>query len=441
MQTGKRESDKENQVVSKRKYGRWSLGDDVGNDPPLLADMGLSVLSADEECQEEAAPTLPVTGSKTVVPPNAPKVQVLHSIDQNVITQEIYISEPVEEEEFFVYKRRRINIPSEEDTINRLKDELIIRVFHFLPKYMLARCAQVCWRWKRLAFDGSLWRRLDLGGKTLQTGVVGRVILRGASILRLAKAEIGSPIFSPTLQYLPDIRSHLQYLDLSMAAIQPEALEEMLSVCHNLKKLSLEHCSLNEHICKHIARNTNLDTLNLAMCYGLNHNSLLPIVSNCKKLQSVNLAWIGLTGEDLRAICHRFPPTIERLNLSGCKQTLTDTHVRWICEDCPKLQELDLSDCTQLTAAVICTIIRTLHHVEYLAFARCYSIQPDAYLELQQIPSLLYLDVFGILSEAALNTVRESLPKKYVNKYYFSSVARPTVGIKRTSIWGFRVRD
>lgn len=71
-----------------------------------------------------------------------------------------------------------------------MSDELILAVFRWLPKFMLARCAQVCRRWKRLAFDESLWRRLDLGGKTLNPGVVGRVILRGSCILRLAKAEV-----------------------------------------------------------------------------------------------------------------------------------------------------------------------------------------------------------------------------------------------------------
>lgn len=78
------------------------------------------------------------------------------------------------------------------DKFNRMSDELILSVFRWLPKFMLARSAQVCRRFKRLAFDETLWRRLDLGGKTLKPGVVGRVILRGSTILRLAKAEVSA---------------------------------------------------------------------------------------------------------------------------------------------------------------------------------------------------------------------------------------------------------
>lgn len=57
------------------------------------------------------------------------------------------------------------------------------------------------------------------------------------------------------------------------------------------------------------------------------------------------------------------------------------------------------------------------------------------------MPHLLYLDLYGILNESALSTLRQSLPHIQINKYLFSSVARPTVGIRRTSVWGLRVRD
>ncbi|XP_027234734.1 S-phase kinase-associated protein 2 isoform X2 [Penaeus vannamei] len=441
QQKRKRSYDKENSNSS-MKCSKWSLGGDVGTDPPLLADMGLSILQ-DEEEMTGPTPTPPATEVNTSNPPPAPKV--LQQSNQNVVGHGSFLPDDlVNEEEFFVYKRRRIDAIAGDDKFNRMSDELILAVFRWLPKFMLARCAQVCRRWKRLAFDESLWRRLDLGGKTLNPGVVGRVILRGSSILRLAKAEVDGPIFSPQLQYLPSlppIRSKLQYLDLSMAAIEPPALEELLSVCFDLKKLSLEHCTLNQTICTHIANNHNLDTLNMAMCYGLNHSCIVNILTNCKKLVSLNLAWTGLSSEDLRVICRRFPKSLERLNISGCRNTLSDTHVRLLAEQSPGLVELDVSDCTQLTAASVSTIISELRHTEYLAFSRCYTIQPDAYLELKSMPHLLYLDLYGILNESALSTLRQSLPHIQINKYLFSSVARPTVGIRRTSVWGLRVRD
>ena len=60
---------------------------------------------------------------------------------------------------------------------------------------------------------------------------------------------------------------------------------------------------------------------------------------------------------------------------------------------------------------------------------------------LSSIPSLLALDVFGMLRDTAVQQLRESLPNIEINKFPFSSIARPTTGIRRTSVWGLRVRD
>lgn len=446
MQPGKRSyNDKENSGCSTNaKSCRWSLGEDVSTNPPLLADMGLTILQdqEDENTSSQPTPTPPCTEVNITVPPQAPKV--LQPQNQNIMSHTTFVPEDSVNDEFFVYKRRRLDHIGGDDKLNRMSDELILHIFRWLPKFMLARCAQVCRRWKRLSFDETLWRRLDLGGKTLKPGVVGRVILRGSCVLRLAKAEVAGPIFTPQLQHLPNslvVRSRLQFLDLSMTAIQPQALEEMLGVCSELRKLSLEHCTMTPAICNLIAQNTHLDTLNLAMCYGLNHTSINAILQGCTRLQSVNLAWTGLTTEDLRMVCRRFPRSLERLNISGCRSTLTDGHVRLIVEQCPGLVELDVSDGTQLTAICVQTIISQLRQVEYLSFSRCYTVQPDAYLDLKSMQNLRYLDVYGILNEKALSTLRQSLPHIQINKYLFSSVARPTVGIRRTSIWGLRVRD
>lgn len=58
-----------------------------------------------------------------------------------------------------------------------------------------------------------------------------------------------------------------------------------------------------------------------------------------------------------------------------------------------------------------------------------------------QKSELLYLDVFGMLNDSMLQTLRAKLPNIEINKFYFSSVARPTVGIRRTSIWSLKVRE
>ena len=60
---------------------------------------------------------------------------------------------------------------------NDMPEEIVLHVFKWLPKTTLAKCALVSKRWLKITQDESLWRRLDLGLRTVPPGVVGQVIL------------------------------------------------------------------------------------------------------------------------------------------------------------------------------------------------------------------------------------------------------------------------
>jgi F-box and leucine-rich repeat protein 1 (S-phase kinase-associated protein 2) len=101
-------------------------------------------------------------------------------------------------------------------------------------------------------------------------------------------------------------------------------LVELFNTCQNLKKLSLEHCVLDQHVCKLIGQNKELEVLNMSMCYGLDKTGLTWIVEGCKKLDSWNLAWTELKTEEVELICTTAPKSLHRINLSGCRLTLKD---------------------------------------------------------------------------------------------------------------------
>ncbi|MCL4127097.1 UNVERIFIED_CONTAM: hypothetical protein GTU68_007949 [Idotea baltica] len=334
------------------KSGKWSLGKDVTKNPPLLEDMGLCPL---RDCESELLDHVPF--SQIIQP----------SSQNNKNFPAVFIQNDSNSEEFFVFKRRKLDTVSGEDKFNKLIEEVVLMIFKWLPKYMLARCAQVCKRWKRFAFDESLWRRLDLGSRTLNPGVIGRVLLRGTFSLRLAQAEISSPLFCPSLQYLntqTEIKTRLQNLDLSMAAIQPEALSEILSVCNQLKRISLEHCTVTDECLNYLSRNPLLTTLNLSMCYGLSGEGLLPILTQCTKLQALNIAWTSLDSKDLSVICKNVPPSLLRLNISGFRHTLSDCHIRQLSNRAPFLLELDVSERFSAHFGTVNTIITKLPELE-----------------------------------------------------------------------------
>jgi len=346
-------------------------------------------------------------------------------------------------DEFYKYKKQAPNKPR--DVFNTMSDEVVLHVFRWLPKCTLAKGALVCKRWRRLSLDESLWKRLDLGLKTLPAGVVGQVLGRGCHFLRLARTTVAPPIFTSPLSSTPtfssDRRSKLQYLDLSMASIAVTCLESLMSTCRMLKKLALENCQLSDRVCEGIAQNRNLDTLHLGMTQGLTPAGVSTVLAACPALVELNVGWTGLSEEAVVAVCENLQPQLERLNLSGNRDTLRDEHISLIVNNAPNLRELDLSDATKITAISLDLVVENLKSVESLSTSRCYGISPSSYLILSSCPSLLYLNVFGLLRDPAMVELRARLQGIEINKFLFTSIARPTVGIKRTSIWNFRVRE
>ncbi|CAB3234754.1 unnamed protein product, partial [Arctia plantaginis] len=288
--------------------------------------------------------------------------------------------------------------------------------------------------WHRLAYDETLWQRLDLGSKTLAKDALGRILARKPVIVRLASSEIGE--WHPTT--LPE-PSRIQYLDLSMASVDPQTLDNLLQSCPHLCKLSVESVQLSDNTCELIGKCSKLETLNLTMAQGITAEGLSAILTGCPGLQSLNISWCNLDEAALNVLVAKLPQKLQRLNISGTR-IMSDATVEGVCARCPRLVELDVSDCGRLTARCAAAL-GALARLEHLATSRCYMLPPHALYKLGSTPSLQYLDVWGMLQTQALSALRTALPHVQLNQFMFSAIARPTVGPRRTSIWGLRTRD
>ncbi|GJQ76002.1 putative S-phase kinase-associated protein [Trypoxylus dichotomus] len=324
-----------------------------------------------------------------------------------------------------------------------LSDEMVLHIFHFLPKRMLSTAALVCKRWHRLTQDESLWSRMDLGGHQLQPGALGQIISRQVMILRLAQAEIAYPAIIPGCRaFQEDFKSRLLLLDLSMVSTTCKVLTDLFRRCRRLKKISLEHATVNAEVFEALSLNKELEIVNLAMVEGINQEGLQHLLGNCTNIRELNLAWTYLNASSIQYVSANLPECLDRLNISGCRKLLNNDHILKLVSCCPSLRELDLSDSTSLTNEAV-HHITSLQELNFLALSRCYQISYHSLLQLKQIRTLMYLDVHGgYVDTSELRHLQENLGTKVqINKFKFSSVARPTVGTRRSSIWNMRVRD
>lgn len=158
---------------------------------------------------------------------------------------------------------------------------------------------------------------------------------------------------------------------------------------------------IDEKSCTALAQNVDIEVLNMSMCYGVGERELKVIVEGCKKLDSWNLAWTDLSADAVSWLCSKAPPTLQRINISGCRATLKDDRkfpqssccglfdkaahfflldVLALCQRCPNLVELDISDATAVTSESVNYIHEYLTRLEYLAMARCYNVNLSVYL-------------------------------------------------------------
>ncbi|XP_060526311.1 S-phase kinase-associated protein 2 [Cylas formicarius] len=324
-----------------------------------------------------------------------------------------------------------------------LSDEVILHILKWLPKSYLSDIALVCRRFYRLTQDESLWTRMDLGNKHFRPGDLGKILSRQVVVLRMAKSKIMDNVIMPNCKaYSPDFQVRLLYLDLSMVHISLEGLTTLFSKCKRLRKLSLENVPVNDEVLLALSSNRDIEVINFAMCTGIQQTGLKHLLGNCKKIRELNLGWTYLNQDSIQYICESLPSTVDRLNMSGCRKLLLDKHVQSLVARCPRLRELDLSDCTSITGDSI-TEISSLDELNFLALSRCYTISYKMLVRLKKLKNLSYLDIHGGYIDAdELKTVQYDLGHRVqINKFRFSSVARPTVGMRKSSIWNIRVRD
>ncbi|XP_033636361.1 S-phase kinase-associated protein 2-like [Asterias rubens] len=357
--------------------------------------------------------------------------------------------------------QKQLQLEKKNDPFYVLSDEIMLGVFQWLPKTTLTSCARVCKRWNHLVIDDSLWRHIDLASKIFSSGTLGRVLQRGTVAAKLSRCSIKGSVFdqassassssargartsSRTSEQSKELQEnsfqpklHLQYLDLSASDATPEQLAEVLAHCpsNQLKKLSLESCPLSKDLVKCIAnQGGSLEELNLCMSTGLKEDGVRIMFESCKRLKSLNLAWTSLSRKELLAFVECAPTSLEKLNLSGCRQTLKNEDVIALARNrCPFMKELDLSDSTSIGFTALEAMVECMTDLQHISLSRCYSLPRASFFNLTNLAHLRAIDVFGLNHEDGM--IQEILPRVQINIYPFSSIARPTTTRKRNSIW------
>jgi len=346
-----------------------------------------------------------------------------------------------------------------------LSDEVVLHILSYLSRGSLVTMARTCKRLRAISYDETLWARVDLANKWLGPGVVGAVVSRGTQVLRMAKTRIESPIFQPSAILFnsfnksdsslncslgssmtegPLVLDKLQYLDLSNASVSAETVTELVGACRNLVKIGLENCEVSDKLMKAISRNVCLKTLHLGMAKGVTPEGL-KILGSLDCIEELNLGWINLSRDMLGPLRDGLLTSnavnLSRLSLAGGKEALTDDTVEFIAMSCQSLVELDVSDSSALTHMAVQSLVEHANNLVVLSMSRCYKVELRSFLDLVQSASLKEFNAHGMLGEASLLELRKRLSPIEINASLLCNIARPTTGIRRSSIWNMKTRQ
>uniref|UniRef100_A0A3Q2ZF64 S-phase kinase-associated protein 2, E3 ubiquitin protein ligase n=1 Tax=Kryptolebias marmoratus TaxID=37003 RepID=A0A3Q2ZF64_KRYMA len=279
---------------------------------------------------------------------------------------------------------------------DHLPEELLLRIYMCLPLQNLLRASGVCRRWHRLAFDDSLWTSVDLEGLTHMGPALQQVLKTRVRRLRCPRA------FVEDLQLIVE-------LDLSGSIIPTSVLQNVAGRCRRLRFLSLEEPGAAAAEPERLLRR-------LGCC-----SSVLSL-----RLEQLNVSWCSFGRDHVTSVVTNLSPTVCSLNLSGYRDTLTLDDLKLLVDRCPNVQTLDLSDSTLLTADSF-LLLQQLKNLLHLSLSRCYHIHLAALSDLgRTLPSLRFLDVFGLVQDNQLLSLKKDMSHISINCRPFSCVARPT---------------
>ncbi|XP_038589623.1 S-phase kinase-associated protein 2 [Micropterus salmoides] len=322
--------------------------------------------------------------------------------------------------------RRKKDSTSADISWDHLPDELLLKILFYLSLQDLLRMSTVCKRWHRLAFDESLWHSVDLEGLTHMGPALQQVLKTGIRRLRCPRSFVEELHFTGTgpLQIVE--------MDLSSSIIPTSALESIICHCRLLEYLSLEGLQLSDIIISSLSKNPNLLQLNLSGCSGFSAPALSDMLKSCSRLKQLNISWCDFNNNHVKSVVDNLSSSVTHLNLSGYRENLTLDDVKVLVTRCPHIETLDLSDSTLLMADSF-PVLKQLKHLRHLSLSRCYHIHLAALTDLgKTFPMLGLLDVFGLVQDGHLPSLKKELPYVGLNSRPFSSIARPTPASRLT---------
>ncbi|XP_041371086.1 F-box/LRR-repeat protein fbxl-1-like isoform X2 [Gigantopelta aegis] len=287
-------------------------------------------------------------------------------------------------------------------TIDKIPDKLLLKVFSFLKHSELGRVAQVCRKWRLLAYDSRLWKCVSL-----RADYSGLHISHLDTLLGLISLRFGAT---------------LQYIELPSEIITAPVLHELANKCPALRCMTLDFSNAMQ---LHDFNDLNAFPCNLrSLCICLSEVIFLEgfmrrIYSCLSSIEVLHL--IGTfelsseSEEDNYEVINigkikAHTPNLKVVNLYGIC-FLDDSHIELLCSNCIHIECLALNFCLGVRGSSFQTLIQRCKKLKTLLLQHTGLEEKHMQSVAWETSSVQELDLTSTeLSEQCLENVLTRMP-------------------------------
>lgn len=296
-----------------------------------------------------------------------------------------------------------------------LPDELWLIILSYLDRDDLHSVMTTCRELNRLAHDKSLWRKLIIKKKQLSDDEVlkiGELRPVDLSIVQCTGTKLNGDLVTNhgLMTMFSSCGRTLKSLSIASCVMPPLSGEALLHSaamhCNQVSTLDVSWCNLSDNDMLIVADNFpvlstllmngnqsvtdqavkyncqrfshQLKRLELQGCFKVTNESL-EVISCCIQLIGLNVGHCHKLSSSALASSIKQLTELEYLNLKGLKQ-VRDSCITTIVKCCTKIEHLDISQCTGLSARTLTEISCALCNLRTIEMAMCKNSVDDASL-------------------------------------------------------------
>lgn len=281
--------------------------------------------------------------------------------------------------------------------------------------------ALVCKQFQAVAFDSSLWKKIFVSEKALDSTAILSALACNPRLLSASYCCISGPLALPQ-SWIPDRTFfRLRALSLAYSDVDDDVFIFMLKAAPNIAFLDLAGTRLTDRSMEAIAEYCpSLSFLSLRMASQVTEDGICALLRACTCLDVVNLSWTATGSRTANTIAYALP-NIHQLDMSGSGDTLHDEDMHFLTQSCQNLTVVEVSDCYLLSDGTINAFVQNCPNLVAVSMSRCHSITMSSLLRLVTKPNLKQVNMYGCVPEVCAHVQQICRPVIF-NKNPFSLV-------------------